>query len=148
MAPCLPSCAFVATLHEKLLTLELLAMPLPPAFCPAFCRVASGPAANRHAKGEPKLKSFVGTAYATAPEVFKESYGECCDLWAIGVVTYAMLCGRRPFIGREIPNVVGSKYRSMVADIVMGNFVWPRGSKGLSACCKNFVESLLIIGEK
>ena len=49
--------------------------------------------ATRHVNTEPPLTAFVGTAYATSPEIFKESYHESCDMWAVGVITYAMLVG-------------------------------------------------------
>ena len=88
--------------------------------------------ATRHVNTEPPLTAFVGTAYATSPEIFKESYHESCDMWAVGVITYAMLCGQRPFVGREIRKIANSKYRSMVADIMSADYVWPITSRGLS----------------
>ena len=51
--------------------------------------------ATQFKKGDKPMTAFVGTAYATAPEVFLSSYTESCDLWAVGVITYAMLCGLR-----------------------------------------------------
>lgn len=104
--------------------------------------------ATRHASTDPPLTAFVGTAYATAPEVFKENYNEECDLWAVGVTTYAMLSGQRPFNGREIPNIANSKYRSMVADIMSADYEWPRNCKNLSDSCMDFVAKLLTINVK
>jgi calcium-dependent protein kinase len=101
--------------------------------------------ATRHAKNDPPLTAFVGTAYATAPEVFKEEYNETCDLWPVGVVTFAMLCGQRPFVGKEVPNIANSKYRSMVADILSARYEWPRTCKSLTDRCKDFVSKLLTI---
>ena len=90
------------------------------------------------------MTSFVGTAYATAPEVFKNSYTSQCDLWAVGVITYAMLCGMRPFVGREMPSVTDSKYKSMVRSILTAAYSWPRFSTKLSAAAKSFVDGLLV----
>ncbi|GMH90076.1 hypothetical protein TrST_g1858 [Triparma strigata] len=104
--------------------------------------------ATQFRKGDKPMTAFVGTAYATAPEVFLSSYTESCDLWAVGVITYAMLCGLRPFVGREIPSVHNSKYKSMVKDILSGTFVWPKFANKLSDKAKDFVEGLLIVDIK
>jgi len=101
--------------------------------------------ATRHVKEDPPLTAFVGTAYATAPEVFNENYDGMCDMWGVGVITYAMLCGQRPFVGREVPNITNSKYRSMVADIISAHYSWPKSSRGLSNCCMDFVGKLLTV---
>ncbi|GMH68088.1 hypothetical protein TL16_g04845 [Triparma laevis f. inornata] len=101
--------------------------------------------ATQFKKGDAPMTSFVGTAYATAPEVFMANYTETCDLWAVGVITYAMLCGLRPFVGREILSVHNSKYKSMVRDILSGTFVWPKFASKLSEKAKDFVEGLLTV---
>ena len=39
-----------------------------------------------------------GTLGYAAPEVLrKEPYGPSCDLWSLGCITYALLCGALPF---------------------------------------------------
>jgi calcium-dependent protein kinase len=37
-----------------------------------------------------------------APEVFKQSYTEKCDIWACGVILYIILSGEPPFKGKNI----------------------------------------------
>jgi MAP kinase interacting serine/threonine kinase len=55
---------------------------------------------------EPDLASPVGSAEFMAPEVVEAftgdrfKYDKRCDMWALGVVLYVMLCGYPPFFGQ------------------------------------------------
>ena len=55
-----------------------------------------------------------GTCYYVAPEVLKKNYGQECDMWSIGVITYLLLSGTCPFRGATneeiLKNVAKAKY--------------------------------------
>jgi calcium-dependent protein kinase len=49
-------------------------------------------------KDNTKLQSLVGTPHYIAPEIFKRSYDEKCDIWSLGVLTYLLFSrGQYPF---------------------------------------------------
>lgn len=63
---------------------------------------------------EERMKDMHGTCYYVAPEVLKENYGQECDMWSIGVITYLLLSGTCPFRGATneeiLKNVAKAKY--------------------------------------
>ncbi|KAI8973864.1 kinase-like domain-containing protein [Pilobolus umbonatus] len=61
------------------------------------------------------LRTTCGTPGYMAPEIFKKSgHGKEVDMWAIGVITYFLLCGYTPFEGEntleETTNIMQGKY--------------------------------------
>ena len=50
---------------------------------------------------EKKSKSYQGTIHYIAPEVIDSHHDKRCDLWSIGVITYELLSGEKPFNGRS-----------------------------------------------
>jgi calcium-dependent protein kinase len=44
-----------------------------------------------------KLTQMIGTINYIAPEIFKKSYTEKCDMWSCGVIMYILLTGKLPF---------------------------------------------------
>lgn len=77
-----------------------------------------------------------------APEVIEGSYDEKCDLWAIGVLTFMLLCGETPFGGCGGPesphelrcNILAGRYSFEPQDI------WAN----VSAPARDFVRALLV----
>ncbi|KAG7367774.1 protein kinase family protein [Nitzschia inconspicua] len=47
--------------------------------------------------GHEKLTDRVGTMYSMSPQVLEGAYNEKADMWAVGVVAYILLTGKRPF---------------------------------------------------
>lgn len=73
-----------------------------------------------------------------APEVFKGTFNEKCDIWSIGCILYSMLCGHMPFRSKtddakEIAELIS------VGDINLEGLAW----KGVSADAKDMVRYLM-----
>ncbi|KAG9158044.1 hypothetical protein Leryth_000208 [Lithospermum erythrorhizon] len=83
-----------------------------------------------------RLNDIVGSAYYVAPEVLHRSYNVEADMWSIGVITYILLCGSRPFWARTESGIFRSVLR---ADPNLDDSPWP----SISAEAKDFVKRLL-----
>ncbi|XP_038708809.1 CDPK-related kinase 4-like isoform X2 [Tripterygium wilfordii] len=83
-----------------------------------------------------RLNDIVGSAYYVAPEVLHRSYNVEADMWSIGVITYILLCGSRPFWARTESGIFRSVLR---ADPNFDDSPWP----SVSPEAKDFVKRLL-----
>ncbi|KAF2299491.1 hypothetical protein GH714_032182 [Hevea brasiliensis] len=83
-----------------------------------------------------RLNDIVGSAYYVAPEVLHRSYSVEADMWSIGVITYILLCGSRPFWAQTESGIFRSVLR---ADPNFDDSPWPV----VSAEAKAFVKRLL-----
>jgi len=86
----------------------------------------------------------VGTPGYVAPEVVEclersdLSYGKEIDLWAIGVITYILLCGYPPFYSEDDDEVFDQ--------ILEGKFEFPSPHWDLvSASAKDLIKKLLVL---
>ncbi|CAN6192733.1 unnamed protein product [Urochloa humidicola] len=83
-----------------------------------------------------RLNDIVGSAYYVAPEVLHRSYSMEADIWSIGVITYILLCGSRPFWARTESGIFRSVLR---ADPNFDDSPWP----SVSTEAKDFVKRFL-----
>ena len=83
------------------------------------------------------MSQTVGTVYTMAPEVIQGKYGELCDVWSIGVLTFMLLSSSIPFFGKS--------RRDVIARILDGRFYFKsRRWQSISQEAKDFVSSLLV----
>ncbi|XP_058738796.1 CDPK-related kinase 3 [Vicia villosa] len=85
---------------------------------------------------EERLNDIVGSAYYVAPEVLHRSYSVEADIWSIGVITFILLCGSRPFWARTESGIFRTVLR---ADPNFDDLPWP----SVSPEAKDFVKRLL-----
>ncbi|KAE9553753.1 hypothetical protein FO519_003021 [Halicephalobus sp. NKZ332] len=108
---------------------------------------------------EPDLASPVGSAEFMAPEVVDTFIGERfkydkkCDLWALGVVIYVMLCGYPPFYGRcenencgwDQGEACDDCQESLFHRIQSGEFEFPEEDwSEISESAKDLIRNLLV----
>ncbi|KAJ6916480.1 hypothetical protein NC652_019009 [Populus alba x Populus x berolinensis] len=84
-----------------------------------------------------KFRDIVGSAYYVAPEVLKRNSGPESDVWSIGVITYILLCGRRPFWDKTEDGIFKEVLRNK-PDFLRKP--WPT----ISTSAKDFVQKLLV----
>ena len=91
------------------------------------------------------MRTVCGTPYTTAPEVYRESYDERCDVWSIGVVLFIMLSGKRPFESLEnAGHLTDAGKALMMTNILAGRYSFMNDSwTNVSKEAKKFVKTLL-----
>ncbi|CAM6100741.1 unnamed protein product [Calypogeia fissa] len=84
-----------------------------------------------------RFHDVVGSAYYVAPEVLKRKSGPESDVWSIGVITYILLCGRRPFWDKTEAGIFNEVLKRKPD---FKDKPWP----SISASAKDFVKKLLV----
>ncbi|GMI94032.1 calcium-dependent protein kinase 16 [Hibiscus trionum] len=83
------------------------------------------------------FQDIVGSAYYVAPEVLKRKSGPESDVWSIGVITYILLCGKRPFWDKTKDGIFKEVLRNKPD---FRRKPWPT----ISDSAKDFVKKLLV----
>ncbi|CAN1227156.1 Calcium-dependent protein kinase 16 [Linum perenne] len=84
-----------------------------------------------------KFHDIVGSAYYVAPEVLQRKSGPESDVWSIGVITYILLCGRRPFWDKTEDGIFKEVLRNKPD---FRRKPWPT----ISHSAKDFIRKLLV----
>lgn len=83
------------------------------------------------------LTARVGTVYAMSPEVIKRQYTSKADTWACGVIAFALIAKKAPFVGKN---------KGELMDMISrGNFEFAPSDiwKNISKDAKEFISKLL-----
>ncbi|KAL6639473.1 hypothetical protein ACP70R_023203 [Stipagrostis hirtigluma subsp. patula] len=84
-----------------------------------------------------QFRDIVGSAYYVAPEVLKRKSGPESDVWSIGVITYILLCGRRPFWDKTEDGIFKEVLKNKPD---FRRKPWPN----ITPSAKDFVQKLLV----
>ncbi|GMI76971.1 calcium-dependent protein kinase 28 [Hibiscus trionum] len=84
-----------------------------------------------------RFHDIVGSAYYVAPEVLKRRSGPESDVWSIGVITYILLCGKRPFWDKTEDGIFKEVLKNKPD---FRRKPWPT----ISNSAKDFVKKLLV----
>ena len=98
----------------------------------------------RHLDGPSSInKTLVGSPGYSAPELFnKEGYkGQAADIWSVGVVTYAILCGSSPFKEKDPVKLLEEQ---MSGHMNFSQKIWT----SISQEAKEFIESCCAVDPK
>lgn len=85
----------------------------------------------------PRSRSLCGSDLYLAPEVIQQQeYGREVDIWAVGVVTYGMLCGSLPFLDSDLKKVY---HQIVTGQLKFGEPQWTT----VSGNARHFIRSVM-----
>ncbi|KAI9478414.1 MAG: kinase-like domain-containing protein [Benjaminiella poitrasii] len=88
------------------------------------------------------LETVCGSPGYVAPEVLlQKGYGSAIDMWAVGVITYTLLCGYQPFQAED--------QVELIDEITHARYDFhERYWKNISVDAKEFIRALLVLDDK
>ncbi|KAJ3159810.1 hypothetical protein HDU86_001462 [Geranomyces michiganensis] len=88
------------------------------------------------------LQTACGTPHYVAPEILRQSgHGKAVDMWAIGVITYVLLCGYTPFYEGEQQSNAALFQAILQCEYEFDRAYWSE----ISQDAKDFIRSLLVV---
>jgi calcium-dependent protein kinase len=78
-----------------------------------------------------------GSPMYMAPEVFNQDYDEKCDVWALGVIFFTMVCGHQPF--------QSNNFNDLMKKITKVNYISSANYKNLDKEVKKFIKKILVV---
>jgi serine/threonine protein kinase len=94
-------------------------------------------------KGDDRTQSFLGTRGYLAPEMLqRNSYDKSIDMWALGVITFVLLCGCLPF--DDDSGRLASESAARAKFVLR----FPRWASNLSQPARDLLENLLNVDPK
>ncbi|KAJ3145891.1 hypothetical protein HDU89_006777 [Geranomyces variabilis] len=88
------------------------------------------------------LQTACGTPHYVAPEILRQSgHGKGVDMWAIGVITYVLLCGYTPFYEGEQQSNAALFQAILQCEYEFDRAYWSEISEG----AKDFISKLLVV---
>ena len=88
-----------------------------------------------------KMTDKVGSVYTMSPQALRGDYDSQTDLWSIGVVTYQLLSGDKPFWG--------SSPKEIAREVAKGDYSFDAPAwKSVSPRAKDFIKKLLVTDPK
>lgn len=93
-----------------------------------------------HSNKKATTNSFVGTPSHMAPEMYMKNrkYGASADMWSLGILTYILLSGTRPFNERQVMAMQTEKVSFL-------KFPARHGWNNVSDYAKDFLRKLLVV---
>lgn len=89
-----------------------------------------------HGARDGAMRTPLGTAYYMSPGILRREYDRSCDVWAVGVLSYILLCGYPPFNG--------ASDKEVHASVLRGNLAFDQGVWAhLSKSSRDFVKQIL-----